>query len=69
VPDGLHAPRAPPALRRAPPDKGKAKAVVVLDEAKMGVRQDADGYYAPSEAAAAFRKVLFGGWVAKEKLK
>jgi hypothetical protein len=44
-------------------------AVVVLDEAKMGVRQDADGYYAPSEAAAAFRKVLFGGWVAREKLK
>lgn len=57
VPDGLHVPRAPPTGRR-PADKGKAKVVVTLDESKMGVRQDADGYYAPSEAAAAFRKVV-----------
>ena len=57
VPDGLHVSRAPPTGRR-PADKGKAKVVVTLDESKMGVRQDADGYYAPSEAAAAFRKVV-----------
>jgi len=59
VPDGVHAPRAgaggPPRPRAA--GQGKVRPVVMLDEAKMGKRHDADGYYAGSEAVTAFRKV------------
>ena len=45
-------------MAASPGERGAAASpVVMLDEAKMGKRHDADGYYAGSEAVTAFRKV------------